>query len=330
MGFRSSHLTTNRPGGLRDTGNIYGSRLRTTGACRVLSGGVSRIFVCSLFGTDSCARFPIFATLCADGDLQSEVHDHSGIWNMVVQFESHNRPSENLKAQNLKTVGTIHLLWILVEASGTSSSHQLQMRAEAISEVKKDGDANGEGKAELHYMKQFEMERIFRAPIASQQQWPPQYQPRATQPMPAIHSRAPPPLGVLPPPELFEEPDPPLPPPDPPAPAALAPTAEMGMAVPVNEVANSPASITQAAPPLPSNEQQYGSSGDTDQGISGGGGGVDGLGMVIPEGREKLGIETLGTAGNDVAAGRMRVTAALAPWNAGGRRWVALKKRACT
>jgi hypothetical protein len=66
---------------------------------------------------------------------------------------------------------------------------------------------------------------------------------------------------------------------------------------------------------------------DTAQGI---GGGVDGLGMVIPEGREKLGIETLGTAGNDVAAGRMRVTAALAPWNAGGRRWVALKKRACT
>jgi hypothetical protein len=54
---------------------------------------------------------------------------------------------------------------------------------------------------------------------------------------------------------------------------------------------------------------------DTAQGI---GGGVDGLGMVIPEGREKLGIETLGTAGNDVAAGRMRVTAGLAPWNAGG------------
>jgi hypothetical protein len=96
------------------------------------------------------------------------------------------------------------------------------------------------------------MERIFRAPIASQQQWPPQYQPRSTQPFTLA---APPPLGALPPPELFEEPDPLLPPPDPPAPAALAPTAEMGMAVPVNEVANSPASITQAAPPLPSNEQ---------------------------------------------------------------------------
>jgi hypothetical protein len=46
-------------------------------------------------------------------------------------------------------------------------------------------------------------------------------------------------------------------------------------------------------------------------------GGIDGLGMVIPEGREKLGIERLETAGNDVAAGRMRVTAALAPWKAG-------------
>jgi hypothetical protein len=39
--------------------------------------------------------------------------------------------------------------------------------------------------------------------------------------------------------------------------------------------------------------------------------------MVIPEGREKPGIDTLGTAGNAVGAGRMRVTAALAPWKAG-------------
>jgi hypothetical protein len=60
---------------------------------------------------------------------------------------------------------------------------------------------------------------------------------------------------VLPPPELFEEPDPPLPPPDPPPLAALAPTVKIGMAVPVNVVWNPLGPRLQTAMPLPSNEQ---------------------------------------------------------------------------
>jgi hypothetical protein len=49
--------------------------------------------------------------------------------------------------------------------------------------------------------------------------------------------------------------------------------------------------------------------------------GIDRLGMLKPEGREKLGMEKLGmetleTAGVEVAIGKTRVTAALAPWMA--------------
>ncbi|KAJ7481346.1 hypothetical protein B0H11DRAFT_1915505 [Mycena galericulata] len=73
------------------------------------------------------------------------------------------------------------------------------------------------------------------------------------------------PLGALP--VGWAPPDPPLPPPapfadpplPPPPPAAFAPTVKMGMVLPVNEVSNSPAPITQIAPPLLSMSRFLGS-----------------------------------------------------------------------
>ncbi|KAJ7735530.1 hypothetical protein DFH07DRAFT_843556 [Mycena maculata] len=172
------------------------------------------------------------------------------------------------------------------------------------------------------------------------------------------------PLGALP--VEAAPPDPPLPllPPPaplspPPAPAAFAPTVKMGTALPVNEVSNSPAPITQSAPPLPSNEQvswiassrhtvapwtmvsvsvvvtpltptiswrKYvvaPSDDATPPMLTVAKAVTEGvlrevvgrevrLGKLKPDGRETLGMETLGI---EVGTGRTRVTAA-APWNA--------------